>query len=66
MPFYIRMGFNFGPLRLNLSKSGFGLSFGVKGARVGTGPKGPYAHAGRHGLYWRKSLRKKKQPDGDA
>ncbi len=29
MGFYIRKGFNFGPLRLNLSRSGVGASFGV-------------------------------------
>ncbi len=43
-----------GPLRLNLSKSGLGLSGGVTGARVGLGPKGPYVHGGRHGMYYRK------------
>ena len=41
------MGFRFrksiklgGGFRLNLSKSGFGISGGVKGARVGIGPRG--------------------------
>ncbi len=33
-------------LRLNLSRSGVGLSAGVKGFRVGTGPRGPYINAG--------------------
>jgi hypothetical protein len=55
MGFYIRKAFNLGPLRINLSKSGIGLSTGVKGARVGITPHGRrYAHAGRFGLYWRK------------
>ena len=31
MGFYVRKGFNFGPLRVNFSKSGIGLSLGVKG-----------------------------------
>jgi len=54
--FYIRKGFNFGPLRLNLSRSGLGASFGVKGARIGIGPRGSYVHVGRGGLYYRQSL----------
>jgi Protein of unknown function (DUF4236) len=56
MGFYIRKGFNFGPLRLNLSRSGLGASFGVKGARIGIGPRGSYVHMGRGGLYYRQSL----------
>jgi hypothetical protein len=56
MGFYIRKGFNFGPLRLNLSKSGLGFSVGVKGARVGIGPRGSYLHAGRGGFYLRQQL----------
>lgn len=33
------------------------MSVGVTGLRVGVGPgKAPYIHAGRHGLYFRKSL----------
>lgn len=34
MGFRFRKSFNFGPLRINLSKSGVGYSFGVKGYRV--------------------------------
>lgn len=56
MGFYVRKGFNFGPLRLNLSRSGLGASFGVKGARIGIGPRGRYVHLGRGGLYYRQSL----------
>jgi len=56
MGLYLRKGINFGPLRLNLSKSGFGLSAGIKGARVSLGPRGAMVHAGRGGLYYRKSL----------
>lgn len=56
MPAFLRKAFSFGPFRLNLSKSGLGLSFGITGLRIGTGPKGPYIHAGRGGLYFRKSL----------
>jgi hypothetical protein len=49
-----------GPLRLNFSKSGLGLSLGVRGLHVGTSPKrGPYLRAGvpGTGVYYRKSLR---------
>jgi hypothetical protein len=60
--FYIRKGFNFGPLRLNLSRSGLGASFGVPGARIGVGPRGSYVHLGRGGLYYRQSLSSASQP----
>lgn len=57
MAFYLRKGINFGPLRVNLSKSGLGLSAGVKGARIGINSQGrSYVHGGRHGLYYRKNL----------
>jgi hypothetical protein len=57
MPFYIRKGLNFGPIKVNLSKSGLGLSAGVKGARLGINSQGrSYVHGGRHGLYYRKNL----------
>jgi hypothetical protein len=57
MGWYLRKGFNFGPFRLNLSKSGFGISTGVKGARLGVDSKGKkYIHFGRGGLYYRKTL----------
>ena len=32
------------------------MSFGVKGARLGVGPRGTYVHMGRKGLYFRRSL----------
>lgn len=53
MGFYLRKALTFGPLRLNLSRSGLGLSAGVKGLRLGIGPRGTYIHAGRGGLYYR-------------
>ncbi len=33
-------------VHLNISKSGLGISAGVKGLRVGVGPRGPYTSAG--------------------
>jgi hypothetical protein len=53
---YLKKSFGFGPLRLNLSKSGIGASVGVKGLRVSAGPKGKQLNAGRGGLYYRASL----------
>ena len=57
MAFYLRKGFNFGPVRLNLSKGGVGVSGGITGARVGMSPRGAYVHGGRSGLYYRKYAR---------
>lgn len=56
MGFYIRKALRVGPLRFNLSKSGIGVSAGIKGLRFGTGPCGNYVHMGRGGLYFRRSL----------
>ena len=56
MGFYIRKAIRVGPFRFNLSKSGVGVSAGVKGLRFGTGPRGNYVHMGRGGLYYRKTL----------
>src|SRR5574341_775266 len=56
MSFYIRKSVKFGPLRFNLSKSGIGVSFGVKGARVSTGPRGTYVHMGSNGIYYRQKI----------
>jgi hypothetical protein len=54
--FYIRKSVSAGPFRFNLSRSGVGISVGVKGFRVGSGPRGNYVHMGRGGLYYRASL----------
>jgi hypothetical protein len=56
MGFYIRKAISVGPFRFNLSKSGVGVSAGVKGLRFGTGPRGNYVHIGRGGVYYRKTL----------
>jgi hypothetical protein len=56
MGFYLRKSISAGPLRFNLSKSGIGMSAGVKGFRVGTGPRGSYVRAGRGGVYYRQTL----------
>jgi hypothetical protein len=56
MSFYIRKSLRFGPVRFNLSKSGVGVSAGIKGFRIGSSPRGNYIHMGRHGLYYRTTL----------
>ncbi|MCV7380929.1 hypothetical protein BST11_12595 [Mycobacterium alsense] len=56
MGFYIRKSVKAGPFRFNLSKSGIGVSAGVPGFRIGTGPRGNYVHVGRNGIYYRASL----------
>ena len=56
MGFYFRKSISAGPFRFNLSGSGIGMSVGVKGFRVGTGPRVNYVHMGRGGLYYRASL----------
>lgn len=55
MGMYIRKSLKVGPVRINLSKSGVGISAGIKGARIGVRSDGKtYIHAGRGGLYYRK------------
>jgi len=56
MSFFLRKSFSAGPIRLNLSKSGLGVSAGVTGARLGINKDGAYVHGGRHGLYYREQL----------
>ncbi len=57
MGLFFRKSFRIGPLRFNFSKSGLGVSAGIKGAHVGIGPKGrPYVTAGRDGIYFRERL----------
>jgi hypothetical protein len=56
MGFYIRKSLRAGPFRFNLSKSGVGVSAGVPGFRVGSGPRGNYVYVGRGGVYYRSTL----------
>ena len=56
MSFYLRKSKSIGPFRINFSKSGIGVSTGIKGLRIGTGPRGNYVHMGRKGIYYRQSL----------
>ncbi len=57
MGFYFRRSVSIGPIRLNLSNSGIGTSFGIKGLRYGVRADGRrYIHAGRYGVYYRQDL----------
>jgi hypothetical protein len=56
MGWYFRKSLRAGPVRVNVSKSGIGVSAGVPGAPVGVGPRGPYVAGGLGGLYFMKAL----------
>ncbi|MBL8086091.1 MAG: DUF4236 domain-containing protein [Candidatus Obscuribacter sp.] len=56
MPFYLRKSIKCGPLRFNLSKSGIGMSAGIKGVRVGSGPRGNYVQMGICGVNYRRTF----------
>lgn len=56
LSFYLRKSLKAGPFRVNLSKSGIGVSTGVPGFRVGTGPRGTYVRMGRGGIYYQQTL----------
>jgi hypothetical protein len=56
-----RKAINFGPLRLNFSKSGVGVSAGVKGARISSGPRGVYVNLGKGGINYRQKISTAKQ-----
>jgi hypothetical protein len=53
---YLRKSVSVGPLRFNFSTSGIGVSAGIPGFRVGTGPRGHYVHMGAGGVYYRATL----------
>jgi hypothetical protein len=56
MSFYLRKTIKAGPFRVSLSPSGIGMSTGVPGLRVGTGPRGSYIRVGAHGVSYRQTL----------
>ncbi len=65
MGWYLRKSFGFGPLRVNLSKSGLGYSLGVRGARIGVNSRGTYIRMGRGGIYYQKYLQTQSGPQGE-
>ena len=46
----------FGAVRFNFSSSGIGMSVGIPGLRIGTGPRGAYIGGGLGGFRYRRSL----------
>lgn len=56
MGWYLHKSVRMGPVRWNISRSGIGVSTGIRGLRIGTGPRGPYVAGGRGGLYFRQNL----------
>jgi hypothetical protein len=56
MGFYLRKSVSLGLFRFNLSGSGVGMSVGIPGFRIGSGPRGNYVHVGRGGIYYRHTL----------
>lgn len=56
MGFYLHKSVAVGPFRFNLSGSGVGMSVGVRGMRVGTGPRGNYVRIGRGGVYYQQTF----------
>lgn len=58
MGFFFRKSINLGKgFRLNLSKTGIGLSGGIKGLRVSRRGNRTTVSAGRNGLFFRKTFR---------
>jgi len=66
MPFYFRKSVQAGPFRFNFSKGGVGASVGVKGFRIGTGPRGHYVHAGRGGFQYRATVGRPGEERGEG
>ncbi|HEV7766110.1 MAG TPA: DUF4236 domain-containing protein [Thermoanaerobaculia bacterium] len=66
MGFYLRRSVSVGPFRFNLSGSGVGVSVGVPGFRVGSGPRGNYVHLGRGGVYYRHTFPTESVPTPSA
>src|SRR5437762_11508429 len=56
MGIFFRKSVRVGPFRFNLSGSGIGVSCGIPGLRIGTGPRGNYISAGHGGIYYRAGL----------
>ncbi|MGW4529555.1 DUF2510 domain-containing protein [Nocardia sp. NPDC004340] len=56
MGFYLGKSLRAGPFRFNLSTAGVGVSVGVPGFRLGTGPRGNYVSVGAGGIRYRTSI----------
>ena len=57
MGIFFRKSVSIGPVRLNFSRSGVGISAGVRGLRAGVTARGKsYLAGGRYGIYFRQNL----------
>jgi hypothetical protein len=56
MGFYLRKSIKLGGFRVNLSNSGVGYSYGIKGFRISTSSRGTYATIGGNGFYYRERI----------
>ena len=56
MGWSFRKSIQIGPIRLNLSKSGVGVSTGVDGARISTGPRGTHASVSKYGFRYSRRI----------
>ena len=56
MGWSFRRSTRIGPFRLNFSRSGIGVSAGVRGARISTGPRGTYINLGTNGFHYREKI----------
>lgn len=56
MGWSFRKSTSLGPFRLNFSRSGLGMSFGVKGARISVNKRGTYVNLGVNGVYYRQRI----------
>jgi hypothetical protein len=63
MSFYVRKSIKAGAFRFNLSKSGVGISTGVPGFRIGTGPRGNYVRVGGNGVSYQSTRHPGHAPD---
>lgn len=60
MGFFFRKSVRLGPIRLNFSKRGIGVSAGIRGLRFGVNPRGQHyvsANVPGTGLFYRKFRR---------
>lgn len=56
MSFYVRKSIKAGPFRVNVSRSGIGVSTSIPGFKVGTGPRCNYVRVARNGVSYRTSV----------
>lgn len=66
MGWSFRKSFRIGPFRLNLSKSGAGVSTGVGGARISAGPRGIFASVSKFGIRYSKRIAISQDPQNKA